>query len=116
MPGKKGRAKTEATPLKLVTPRQLYWVALLLGFAALFAYAFGLYLERTAPVDPVTGFHVSVAGAIVYMAYPVVSVVQTFILIGACAVLFSGRKWRAQGLGLLVLGLGFMAVNYLVSQ
>jgi hypothetical protein len=117
MSGKKGG--TDDKP-KLFTAGMAQLILWFVGLAVLFLYAWGLYAERTAPIQPVTGFHVSVAGAWVNLLFPVAVVLQSMLLMGGFALLIVGmigdRKWTLPGLGLFSLGLGFMGVNYLISQ
>jgi hypothetical protein len=117
---KRGGAGKSEGKVSWPSSRLLYVFCWSLGFFMLGAYGWALYIERTAPINAVTGFHVSTAGAFVYLLYPVATVLQTILLLSGFWLMLMGmvgnRKWTLPGLGIFVLGAGFMLVNYLISQ
>ncbi|HSE61390.1 MAG TPA: hypothetical protein VLA88_03780 [Candidatus Saccharimonadales bacterium] len=104
-----------------VTPKQAaYTIAGLLALLLVSGYAAAIWLERTAPVHPVTGFHTSLAGSLLFFAYPVLVVLQSVLLLAGIIMAVWGamgaKKYLAPGLLLLAIGAAFALLNYIVGE
>jgi hypothetical protein len=113
------RVTDAGKPPGFLSHKQGYIVFWLLGLGLLAVYATALYIERTAPVNPVTGFHVSFAGAYLLLFYPALSALQTVCwVVGLCLVcigLIGKREWIAPGANVVVFALAMAILNYLTS-
>jgi hypothetical protein len=102
-----------------ITNKHIYILLWLLGLALAVVYAAAIVIERTAPLNPITHFHVSVAGSVLFFAYPVAVTLQIMLVLTGISLLVIGmigpRKWVWAGFGILGLGLLFAALNYVVS-
>jgi hypothetical protein len=102
-----------------ITKSHVYGLLLLIGLLVAIGYAVALAIERTAPINPVTGFHMSVAGSILFFAYPVAVTIQAVLFLMALWLFFWGifndRMLIWWAFGVLGLGFTYAALNYLVS-
>jgi hypothetical protein len=103
-----------------ITPRHVYILLWLLGLAIAVVYAAGIAIERSAPVNPVTGFHMSIAGSLLFFAYPVAVTIQAMLFLTGLWMLvwgmISDRRLIWGGFGVLGLGFMYAALNYVTSM